>query len=134
MATLMAPIAVSFFLLLKSSNLILYACTAIIGACSGAITSVAVSTTTELFGTKHFALNHNIIVTNIPIGSFLFGYMAATLYQKEGGSSMCFGADCYNKTFFIWGSFCSLGTFLSVILYARNCRSRSMVSDIEANP
>ncbi|KAH0457287.1 hypothetical protein IEQ34_012602 [Dendrobium chrysotoxum] len=134
MATTMAPIAGAFFLLLNSSSLILYASTAIIGACSGAITSVAVSATTELFGTKHFAMNHNIIVTNIPIGSFLFGYMAAILYQKEGGSNSCFGADCYNKTFIIWGSVCSLGTSLCVILYVRNRRSRSMVSDIETNP
>lgn len=45
MATMMVPIAGAFFLLLESSTVSLYAGTAIIGACSGAITSIAVSAT-----------------------------------------------------------------------------------------
>ncbi|XP_010922683.1 protein NUCLEAR FUSION DEFECTIVE 4 [Elaeis guineensis] len=120
MATLMAPMAGAFFLLLNPSRHFLYLSTTIIGACTGAITSIAVSATTELFGIKHFGVNHNIVVTNIPIGSFLFGYLAALLYQREAeGSHSCKGIECYEKTFIIWGSTCSLATLLCIVLYAK---------------
>ncbi|ONK77085.1 uncharacterized protein A4U43_C02F2950 [Asparagus officinalis] len=122
MATMMAPIAGAFILLLNSTTLFLYIATAIIGACSGSITSIAVSATPELFGTKNFAVNHNIIVTNIPIGSLVFGYFAAVLYQRKGGSESCEGTKCYSQTFIIWGSVCSIGTVLCTILYIRTRR------------
>ncbi|XP_058110552.1 protein NUCLEAR FUSION DEFECTIVE 4 [Magnolia sinica] len=120
-ATYMAPMAGAFFLLLSTTNLSLYISTAIIGVCTGAITSVAVSTTSELFGAKNFSINHNIIVANIPIGSLLFGYSAALLYQKEGnaGNGKCMGFECYKTTFLVWGFISSLGTLLSFILYIR---------------
>ncbi|KAF5470363.1 hypothetical protein F2P56_010882 [Juglans regia] len=120
-AALMAPTAGAFFLLVSKTNLSLQVSTAIIGVCCGAITSVAVSTTTELFGTKNFSVNHNVVVVNIPIGSFLFGYLAAILYSKEGkgDNGKCMGVECYRNTFIIWGSLCFLGTFLALILYAR---------------
>ncbi|CAK9164120.1 unnamed protein product [Ilex paraguariensis] len=122
MAVMMAPMAGSFFLLLNGTNLSLYISTAIIGVCTGAITSISVSTTTELFGTQNFGLNHNILVTNIPIGSFVFGYLAALFYRKEGhhhGDGRCMGMECYQKTFIIWGSLCLFGIFLALILHAR---------------
>ncbi|OAY70446.1 Protein NUCLEAR FUSION DEFECTIVE 4 [Ananas comosus] len=124
MAILMAPMAGSFFLLLNSTTIFLYLSTAIIGACTGSVTSIAVSATSELFGKKHFGVNHNIVVTNIPVGSFCFGYLAAFLYQKGavGGSHKCFGSGCYNTTFIIWGSTCSIGTVLCTILYVRSRR------------
>jgi MFS family permease len=119
---LMAPTAGAFLLLVNKANLSLNISTAVIGVCSGAITSIAVSTTTELFGTKNFSINHNVVVANIPIGSFAFGYLAALLYRKErniGGDGKCMGMECYRKTFIIWGSFCFLGTFLALALYLR---------------
>ncbi|XP_042492027.1 protein NUCLEAR FUSION DEFECTIVE 4 [Macadamia integrifolia] len=120
-ATLMVPIAGAFFLLLNPANLSLYISTAIIGVCTGAISSVSVSLTPELFGTKNFSVNHNIVVANIPLGSLIFGYMAAILYQRAGfeGHGRCMGVECYRKTFIIWGSTCSLGTLLAFILYLR---------------
>ncbi|KAI4316008.1 hypothetical protein L6164_024028 [Bauhinia variegata] len=117
---LMAPTTGAFFLLLNKSDLILYVSTAIIGVCTGAITSIAVSTTTELFGAKNFSVNHNVLVANIPMGSFLFGYLAALLYRKEGQvHGKCMGIECYRDTFIIWGSLCCFGTFLALILHAR---------------
>lgn len=119
---LMAPMAGAFMLLLNETNVALYTSTAIIGVCSGAITSISVATTTELFGTKNFSVNHNIVVANIPIGSFLFGYLAALVYRKEGHNAhngKCMGMACYRTTFILWGSFCLFGTFLALILYAR---------------
>lgn len=122
-AILTTPMAGAFFFLLFTHNIWLYISTAIIGVCTGAISAIAVSTTTELFGAKNFNVNHNIVVANIPIGSFLFGYLAAVLYQKEGnyqdGNETCMGSDCYRMTFLLWGTICSFGTLLSFILYYR---------------
>ncbi|XP_065880628.1 protein NUCLEAR FUSION DEFECTIVE 4 [Euphorbia lathyris] len=119
-AALMAPMAGAFFLLIESSNTSLYISTAIIGVCTGAITSISVSTTTQLFGTKNFSINHNLVVANIPIGSFIFGYLAALIYHKEGTQDgKCFGIKCYQNTFILWGSLCFLGTFLALILHSR---------------
>ncbi|KAI6670868.1 hypothetical protein NL676_005753 [Syzygium grande] len=80
-AGLMAPMVGAYFLLLSPAMVALYVSTAVIGVCTGTIVSIAVATTTELFGTKNFSVNHNITVANIPIGSFVFGYAAALLYR-----------------------------------------------------
>ncbi|KAF3454830.1 hypothetical protein FNV43_RR05278 [Rhamnella rubrinervis] len=116
----MVPMAGAFFLLLSPTNISLYIGTAIIGVCSGAITSIAVTTTRELFGTENFSVNHNIVVANIPLGSLIFGYMAAMLYRKEGNrDGKCMGLKCYRNNFVIWGCVCILGIILAIILYAR---------------
>lgn len=123
MASLMAPMAGAFFLLLDPRDMLLYASTAVIGTCTGAITSVAVSATSELFGTKNFGVNHNVLVANIPVGSLCFGYLAAFLYQREArGSNSCVGAACYRDTFLLWGLTCAAGTALCAALYARSAK------------
>lgn len=128
MAALMAPSAAAFFLLLHPSSYTLFISTAIIGACTGAITSFAVSATSELFGTKNFGVNHNIVVANIPIGSFCFGYFAAFLYQKGAqGNYKCIGSKCYANTFLIWGCTCTIGTVLCTVLYVRSRNSRRIL-------
>ncbi|RDX96757.1 Protein NUCLEAR FUSION DEFECTIVE 4, partial [Mucuna pruriens] len=120
MVALMAPTACAFFLLLNKTHLVLYVSTGIIGVCTGAITSICVSTTTELFGTKNFSVNHNVVVANIPVGSFLFGYLAALVYHKGGHEhGKCMGMECYKDTFIIWGCLCCFGTFLAFILHTR---------------
>lgn len=116
----MAPMAGAFMLLLNRTDVALYISTATIGVCTGAITSLSVATTTELFGAKNFSLNHNVLVANIPIGSFLYGYLAAFVYHREGnGQGTCIGMDCYRNTFIFWGFLCFFGTFLALILYFR---------------
>ncbi|KAL0914949.1 hypothetical protein M5K25_015342 [Dendrobium thyrsiflorum] len=131
-AVLMVFMSVSFFLPLSSRNVCLFVSTAIIGLGSGAISSIAVSVSSELFGQENFSVNHNIVISNIPIGSFLFGSIAALIYDKggaEGGrmDTLCFGMECYSKTFIIWGCICSFGTILSFLLYSRT-RNYSFVS------
>ncbi|KAK4792682.1 hypothetical protein SAY86_023117 [Trapa natans] len=120
-AVMMVPMAGSFFLLLSSSDLCLYISTAFIGICTGSITSISVSMTADLFGTKNFSVNHNVVVANIPVGSFIFGYLAAVLYRREGdGSGKCIGMECYRKSFIIWGGLCFIGTNLAMLLHARS--------------
>ncbi|KAF6985170.1 hypothetical protein CFC21_003066 [Triticum aestivum] len=121
MASLMAPMAGAFFLLMDPRDMLLYTSTAVIGTCTGAITSVAVSATSELFGTKNFGVNHNVLVANIPVGSLCFGYLAGFLYQREArGGNRCVGAACYRDTFLLWGLTCAVGTALCAALYARS--------------
>jgi MFS family permease len=127
MAALMAPMAGAFFLLLHPLDILLYTSTAVIGTCTGAITSVAVSATSELFGTKNFGVNHNVLVANIPVGSLCFGYLAGLLYQREArgeSTNRCLGAACYRDTFLLWGLTCAVGTGLCTALYAR-CAKRT---------
>ncbi|KAG9132826.1 hypothetical protein Leryth_026024 [Lithospermum erythrorhizon] len=120
-ASMVALMAGAFFLLVEESNISLLIGTATIGLCTGAITSISVSTTTELFGTKNFGINHNILVANIPIGSFLYGNLAAKLYKRAGTENgNCVGAKCYETTFIMWGCFCCLGTLMAFILHRRN--------------
>ncbi|RVW56845.1 Protein nuclear fusion defective 4 [Vitis vinifera] len=56
LVALMAPISGAFFILVNPTNLCLYISTAIIGVCTGAISSIAVSLTSDLFGTTNFGL------------------------------------------------------------------------------
>ncbi|MCL7050622.1 hypothetical protein MKW94_019712 [Papaver nudicaule] len=88
--------------LLHHFSISLYISTVIIGLCIGSFTSISVSATTELFERKNFSINHNIVVGNIPIGSFVFGT-----------------AECYNTTFIIWGCISLLGTVLAFVLHLR---------------
>ncbi|CAM8958390.1 unnamed protein product [Rhodiola kirilowii] len=122
-AIFMSPISAAFFLLAISSTVAsLYLSTTIIGLCTGAIISISVSTTSELFGTKNFSVNHNVVVANIPIGSFVFGYLAACLYRTEGKgmeNGRCMGMSCYSKTFLVWGTLSFIGTILAVVLSYR---------------
>ncbi|KAF5751315.1 hypothetical protein HS088_TW02G00328 [Tripterygium wilfordii] len=116
----MAPMVIAFFLLLIKTNLALYISTAVIALCTGAITTLSVSTTTELFGAEKFSINHNIVIANIPIGSLLFGYSAALIYHKHAnGHGKCLGMECYAQTFIVWGSLCFVGTLLALALYFR---------------
>ncbi|XP_065621988.1 LOW QUALITY PROTEIN: protein NUCLEAR FUSION DEFECTIVE 4-like [Quercus suber] len=128
-AALMTPMAISFFLLLSSDNISLFISIAIIGTCTGAITSIAVSITAELYGTKNFSVNHNVVVANIPLGSLIFGNLAAFVYHKEGnGDGKCMGMECYRSTSIIWGSLCSLGIFIALVLYARTRKFYSQLA------
>ncbi|XBJ18686.1 hypothetical protein VPH35_009796 [Triticum aestivum] len=122
MASLMAPMAGAFILLMDPRDMLLYTSTAVIGTCTGAITSVAVSATSELFSTKNFGLNHNVLVANIPVRSLCFGYLAGFLYQQREarGGNRCVGAACYRDTFLLCGLTCAVGTALCAALYARS--------------
>ncbi|CAA6668409.1 unnamed protein product [Spirodela intermedia] len=112
MAGLTAPLAGGFFLLLNQGNACLYAGSVVIGTCTGAITSVAASATSELFGSEFFAINHNIVVSNSPIGSLLYGFFAEF-------TGVCMGAQCYERTFLVG----------ACILHIRTRKARSMIKD-----
>ncbi|XP_047969940.1 protein NUCLEAR FUSION DEFECTIVE 4-like [Salvia hispanica] len=128
MGAMTAPMCGAFFLLVISKqDFALYTSTAVVGICSGAITSISISATRELFGTVNFGVNHNILVSNIPIGSFLFGDFAALLYKKGriDGQENCVGGRCYQTTFLIWGGLCVLGSLLALVLHVKTKKLRA---------
>ncbi|CAH8331336.1 unnamed protein product [Eruca vesicaria subsp. sativa] len=124
------PTPIAFFLLAISSlhQTTLQTATALIGLSSGFIFAAAVSITSELFGPNSVGVNHNILITNIPIGSLLYGFIAASIYEANANleirtvvsdSVVCIGRDCYHKTFAFWGCLSLLGLASSLLLYLR---------------
>ncbi|KAL0844058.1 hypothetical protein Bca101_017304 [Brassica carinata] len=125
MAVSLVAMVASFLLLLIDSDIALYISTAMIGVFCGALTSLSVTMTAELFGTKHFGVNHNIVVVSIPIGSFVFGLFAAKVYRDGAAfdaqfDGKCFGMYCFQTTLIFWGMLCSFAAVLAAILYLRN--------------
>ncbi|KAL0546938.1 hypothetical protein IC582_016857 [Cucumis melo] len=120
------PTPIAFFLLSASSTeMSVYIGTALIGLSSGFIFAAAVSITAELFGPNSLGVNHNILITNIPIGSLLYGMLAAVVYDSQGRSSdngeaiVCMGRRCYFLTFVFCGCISVVGLVSSVLLFLR---------------
>ncbi|MBA0710121.1 hypothetical protein Golax_025116, partial [Gossypium laxum] len=141
LAVALVPTPVAFFLLAVSgSEVVLHASTAMIGLSSGFVFSAAVSITSELFGPNSAGINHNILITNIPIGSLLYGLLAALVYDSNVTSSVdknllqeaivCMGRDCYMQTFIFWGCISLLGLISSFLLFLR---TRPAYDDHETN-
>lgn len=130
LAVALVPTPIGFFLLASSgSEAVLHAGTGLIGLSSGFLFSAAVSITSELFGPNSAGVNHNILITNIPIGSLLYGLLAATVYDSNAGGSalsrflgetmVCMGRKCYLKTFIWWGCISLFGVVSSFLLFLR---------------
>ncbi|KAK9275842.1 hypothetical protein L1049_023115 [Liquidambar formosana] len=129
LAMALVPTPIAFFLLAASSSwTALHAGTALIGLSSGFIFAAAVSITSELFGPNSVGVNHNILISNIPIGSLVYGLLAALVYDANAGSSIgmamsdsvvCMGRKCYLFTFVWWGCISILGFASSVLLFSR---------------
>ncbi|GAV65324.1 Nodulin-like domain-containing protein [Cephalotus follicularis] len=129
-AVALVPTPVAFFLLVGSgSEAALRAGTALIGLSSGFVFAAAVSITSELFGPNSAGVNHNILITNIPIGSLLYGLLAALIYDSHASSTVkerlvgeamvCMGTQCYLPTFICWGCISLVGLGTSFLLFLR---------------
>ncbi|WVZ54798.1 hypothetical protein U9M48_005544 [Paspalum notatum var. saurae] len=134
LAAALLPMPMAFFLMWKQQDVSsLVAGTAIVGLSSGFIFAAAVSVTSELFGPNSVGVNHNILITNIPLGSFLYGQIAALVYDANGQKMtvvdnrtgiidtmiVCMGVKCYSTTFFVWGCVTLLGLASSIVLFIR---------------
>ncbi|KAJ4850607.1 hypothetical protein Tsubulata_024336 [Turnera subulata] len=103
----------------------LYIGAIVVGICYGVRLAVSVPTASELFGLKYFGLIYNILILNLPLGSFLFsGLLAGLLYDAEatptpGGGNTCVGAHCYRNVFIIMAIACIVGFGLDVVLSIR---------------
>ncbi|XP_010435646.2 PREDICTED: protein NUCLEAR FUSION DEFECTIVE 4-like [Camelina sativa] len=128
------PTPIAFFILAyspkKNQTALLEVATALIGLSSGFVFAAAVSITSDLFGRNSVGINQNILITNIPIGSLFYGYMAGTVYDKNvstgttksvvsADSVVCVGSKCYFVTFLYWGFLSVLGFVCSLFLFIR---------------
>lgn len=100
----------------------------VVGVCYGVRLAVTVPTASELFGLKYYGLVYNILILNLPLGSFLFsGLLAGLLYDAEatkvpGGGNTCSGAHCYRLVFVGMAAACVVGFGLDVLLSLRTRR------------
>ncbi|KAI3927046.1 hypothetical protein MKW92_021801 [Papaver armeniacum] len=103
----------------------LYAGSIVVGICYGVRLAITVPTASELFGLKCYGLIYNILILNLPLGSFLFsGLLAGFLYDAQatktkGGGNTCVGAHCYRQVFVIMAFSCVVGFGLDVLLVFR---------------
>ncbi|XP_021300876.1 protein NUCLEAR FUSION DEFECTIVE 4-like [Herrania umbratica] len=103
----------------------LYVGSILVGICYGVRLTVTVPVASELFGLKYYGLVYNILILNLPLGSFLFsGLLAGYLYDAEatanaGGGNTCIGAHCYRLVFVIMAITCILGLGLDMLLAVR---------------
>ncbi|OAY77832.1 Protein NUCLEAR FUSION DEFECTIVE 4 [Ananas comosus] len=103
----------------------LYVGSIVVGLCYGVRLAVTVPTASELFGLKYYGLIYNILILNLPLGSFVFsGLLAGILYDSEatgtaGGGNTCVGAHCYRLAFVVMAGACLVGFGLDVLLAFR---------------
>ncbi|XP_061958348.1 protein NUCLEAR FUSION DEFECTIVE 4-like [Populus nigra] len=117
--------AVGYILMAVALPGSLYIGSIVVGVCYGVRLAVSVPTASELFGLKYFGLIYNILILNLPLGSFLFsGLLAGLLYDAQatptpGGGNTCAGAHCYRLVFIIMAVACVIGFGLDVLLGIR---------------
>uniref|UniRef100_A0A2P2IM04 Nodulin family protein n=2 Tax=Rhizophora mucronata TaxID=61149 RepID=A0A2P2IM04_RHIMU len=117
--------AVGYILMALALPGSLYIGSVVVGICYGVRLAVTVPTASELFGLKYYGLIYNILILNLPLGSFLFsGMLAGILYDAEatptaGGGNTCAGAHCYRLVFIIMAVACVIGFGLDVLLAIR---------------
>ncbi|THG09403.1 protein NUCLEAR FUSION DEFECTIVE 4-like [Camellia sinensis] len=103
----------------------LYIGSIVVGICYGVRLAVTVPTASELFGLKYYGLIYNILILNLPLGSFLFsGLLAGFLYDAQatstaGGGNTCIGSHCYRLVFVVMAIACIVGFGLDVWLAVR---------------
>nr|XP_007134343.1 hypothetical protein PHAVU_010G039600g [Phaseolus vulgaris]ESW06337.1 hypothetical protein PHAVU_010G039600g [Phaseolus vulgaris] len=140
-AAALVPTPIAFILLaISGSGAALQVGTALIGLSSGFVFSAAVSITSELFGPNSVGVNHNILITNIPLGSCLYGLLAALVYDSNAMNSrpaiwlqemsMCMGRKCYLQTFICWSCISMVGLVSSFLFFLR---TKQAYDDFERN-
>ncbi|KAJ8424856.1 hypothetical protein Cgig2_003143 [Carnegiea gigantea] len=129
-------IAVGYVVMALAIPGCLYIGSTIVGFCYGVRLAITVPAASELFGLKYYGLVYNILILNLPLGSFLFsGLLAGLLYDAEAastssGGNECYGAHCYRTCFFVMAAACLLGCALDVVL---SMRTRELYRKISAS-
>ncbi|KAJ8624713.1 hypothetical protein MRB53_033243 [Persea americana] len=125
--------AVGFVIMAMALPGSLYIGSIIVGVCYGVRLAVTVPMASELFGLKYYGLIYNILILNLPLGSFLFsGLLAGFLYDAQatrthGGGNTCVGAHCYRLVFVTMALACIVGFGLDLVLAFR---TKSLYSKI----
>ncbi|XP_027354746.1 protein NUCLEAR FUSION DEFECTIVE 4-like [Abrus precatorius] len=125
MAASQLLMAVGYILMALAMPGSLYVGSILVGICYGVRLAITVPTASELFGLKYYGLIYNILILNLPLGSFLFsGLLAGILYDMEattieGGGNTCVGGHCYRLVFIVMTGACIVGFFLDILLSFR---------------
>ncbi|XP_049374950.1 protein NUCLEAR FUSION DEFECTIVE 4-like [Solanum verrucosum] len=128
--------AIGYILMAMAMPGSLYIGSIVVGICYGVRVAVTVPTASELFGLKYYGLIYNVLILNLPLGSFLFsGLLAGLLYDAQAtktasGGNTCIGAHCYRLVFIVMAIACIVGFGLDVLL---SIRTRSLYSKIYAS-
>lgn len=118
----------------------LYIGSMIVGICYGVRLTITTASASELFGLKYYGLLYNILILNLPLGSFLFsGLVAGNSYDAEaarqnnggggGGGNTCIGSQCYMLVFVIMAFVCVLGCGLDLVLAIRTKKIYSKIHE-----
>ncbi|XP_028805951.1 protein NUCLEAR FUSION DEFECTIVE 4-like [Neltuma alba] len=105
----------------------------IVGICYGVRLTITTASASELFGLKYYGLLYNILILNLPLGSFLFSSLiAGNLYDAEaarqnGGGNTCIGSQCYMLVFVIMALVCVIGFGLDLVLAIRTKKIYSKI-------
>ncbi|KAI3854661.1 hypothetical protein MKX03_005257 [Papaver bracteatum] len=119
------PMALGYVVLAIALPGSLYVGSIVVGICYGVRLAITVPTASELFGLKYYGLIYNILILNLPLGSFLFsGLLAGFLYDAQatktkGGGNTCVGAHCYRQVFVVMALSCVVGLVLDMVLVFR---------------
>lgn len=100
----------------------LYVGSIVIGTCYGVRLAVSVPVASELFGLKPLGLMYNMLILNLPLGSFLFSSLAGFLYDREAAkesSTTCLGDHCYRVVFTVMAAVSTVGFILDSVLALR---------------
>ncbi|KAI3441226.1 Nodulin-like domain-containing protein [Psidium guajava] len=114
----------------------LYVGSVIVGLCYGVRLAITVPTASELFGLKYYGLIYNVLILNLPLGSFLFsGILAGYIYDAEAtstasGGDTCSGAHCYRIVFIVMAAACLIGCVLDVFLAIK---TKALYAKIQAS-
>ncbi|EOA16604.1 hypothetical protein CARUB_v10004777mg [Capsella rubella] len=117
--------AVGYLLMALAMPGSLYIGSMVVGVCYGVRLAITVPTASELFGLKYYGLIYNILILNMPLGSFLFsGLLAGLLYDAEatptpGGGNTCVGAHCFRLVFLVMAFASFIGIGLDLLLAFR---------------
>ncbi|KAI4297747.1 hypothetical protein L6164_037618 [Bauhinia variegata] len=131
--------AVGYILMAMALPGSLYIGSIVVGICYGVRLAITVPTASELFGLKYYGLIYNILILNLPFGSFLFsGLLARKLYDMEaaataGGGNTCVGAHCYRLVFIIMTGACIVGFLLDILLSIRVKKIYTKISIKKSN-
>lgn len=114
----------------------LYIGSVLVGLCYGVRLAITVPTASELFGLKYYGLVYNVLILNLPLGSFLFsGLLAGLIYDAEAtttadGGDTCTGAHCYRLVFVIMSIACLVGLGLDLFLAVK---TKDLYAKIQAS-
>ncbi|XP_038887464.1 protein NUCLEAR FUSION DEFECTIVE 4-like isoform X2 [Benincasa hispida] len=106
----------------------LYIGSIIVGICYGVRLAITVPMASEVFGLKNYGMIYNVLILNLPLGSFLFsGLLAGILYDMEatrrkGGGNSCVGGHCYRLVFVVMACSCVIGFAMDLFLASRTKR------------